>query len=174
MNIFAWINCSFSRFQCNPKPHARSRDRRPDAIYPTYLIECKQILLDFLTMRVISLPSEPKLHHPEAESVIYHSLHRLRLIEIPLGVNRCRETMWSFMQAPVSFVSTPQAVQVFSCVFMQLDHRANSQEPRLRRANQRKESVTNSQNHAHRQRTCGKHGSGFSRINFIYSHAWIA
>ncbi len=112
------------------------RERRPNAIYITYLTECKQILFDFLTMRVVPLPSEPKLHHPEAESEKYHSPRRLRLIEIPLGVNRCKETMWSFMQAPVSFVSTPQAVQVFSSVFMQFDHRANSQEPRLERANQ--------------------------------------
>lgn len=60
--------------------HARERERRPKAIYRTYLIECKQILFDFLTMRVISLPSEPKLHHPEAESEKYHSPRRLRLI----------------------------------------------------------------------------------------------
>lgn len=51
---------------------------------------------------------------------------------------------------------------------MQLDHRANSQEPRLRRANQRKESVTNSPSHAHRLRTRGKRGPGFGWINFFY------
>lgn len=56
------------------------RESRPDAIYPAYLIECKQILFDFLTMRVVSLPSEPKLHHPEAESEKSPSTRRLRLI----------------------------------------------------------------------------------------------
>lgn len=47
--------------------------QRCKAVHPTYLIERKQILLDFLTMRVVSLPSEPKLHHPDAVSEMQHN-----------------------------------------------------------------------------------------------------
>lgn len=31
-----------------------------------YLIKCKKVLLDFLSLGIIALPPEPKLHHPDA------------------------------------------------------------------------------------------------------------
>lgn len=150
------LNVSLSMFNATRNSmHVRES---LNTVHLTYLIKCKQILLDFFTLRVISLPSEPKLHHPDAVSEMQHNPRRFRSMSIPLGFNRCRETMWPFMQAPVSFVSTPHTVQVSAPCLCSLTTGQVHRNHVLRGPIRRQESVTNSENHAPRHNAYGKLG----------------
>lgn len=175
VNTFAWIQCSFNRFQCNPKPHACSREtqieRRPNATVhiPHTLLNANRSCLIFsrwgsfpcrLNLNFIILKPNQRNITPRAVSNWY----QFRQAWIGAEKQCDPSCELQFLLYPLLKPCKFSAVCLCSLTTGQVHRNHVLGEP-IRS----QEYVTNSPNHAHDRRASGKHGSGVGWISFTHT-----